>query len=283
MNPFGFEGKQVVVVGGASGMGNAAARLAGELGGTVTILDVQPPLVEVGDYHHMDLRDPASIDGVLGQLGGPIHVLLSCAGVADGGTALMQVNFIGQRHLIERCLEQGLVPQGGAIATISSIGGLNWPDQLSKVLKFLDTPDFESATRWISEHQELAHYGFSKQAMNVYCARRAPALVQAGIRINCIAPGPTRTPLMDANPGWGAFDQAFEQAMGHPGATPEEQAYPLLFLASTAASHVSGTCLVVDLGFTEGGMVGAVESPLLAALLPNTAAAASTAGRDGAG
>jgi NAD(P)-dependent dehydrogenase (short-subunit alcohol dehydrogenase family) len=55
--------------------------------------------------------------------------------------------------------------------------------------------------------------------------------------------------------------------MDHPGSEPEEQAYPLVFLVSDAASFINGHCLVVDLGFTAGGTVGAVESPFLSMLL----------------
>ncbi len=241
--------------------------LAQGLGGDVTVLDIADPVVDVGAFLRLDLSDRSSIDSALGRLDAPYHALVSCAGVA-GGPLLPRVNFIGQRYLIETAIDTGLLPSGGAVGMIASIGGISWTDNLDVVLEVLDTPDFESASDWIDEHPDLAHYGFSKQAMIVYCARRAPALVQRGIRINCIAPGPTKTPLMDANEGWLGFEQAFAAAMGHPGASPEEQAYPLLFLVSDAASHVSGTCLVVDLGFTSGGLVGSVESPLFASLLP---------------
>jgi hypothetical protein len=55
--------------------------------------------------------------------------------------------------------------------------------------------------------------------------------------------------------------------MDHPGSEPEEQAYPLVFLVSDAASFISGHCLVADLGFTAGGSAGVVESPFLPLLL----------------
>ncbi len=270
MDPYRFDGKRVLVLGGASGMGNAAARLGAELGGEVTILDVREPLVDVGEFRTIDLRSRQSIDDTLAGLAGTFDAVLCCSGIADGPD-LPKVNFIGQRHLVERAIERGLVGRGGAIAMISSIGGISWPDNLDTVLDFLATPDFERAETWMAAHPELAHYGFAKQAVIVYCAQRARSLVDAGIRINCTAPGPTHTPLMAANPGWEAFDDAFEQAMGRRGSTPEEQAWPLLFLVSDAASFVSGTCLVVDLGFTDGGRVGAVESPMLGVLLPKPA------------
>lgn len=273
MDLFGFSGKAVLVVGGASGMGEAAARLAAGMDADVTVMDVKEPLSDNGRFIPLDLRDESSIDAAIAAAIGPFDAILSCAGVADGTPGLPQVNFIGQRHLVESALDQGLVNDGGAIAMIASIGGISWTDDIPTVLDFLDTPDVAAASAWIDAHPGTDTYTFSKRAMIAYCARRAPALVARRIRINCIAPGPTKTPLMAANQGWEGFEQLFAAAMGHPGATPEEQAGPLLFLASDAARHVSGTCLVVDLGFTSGGLVGAVESPILPGLLPHVGAA----------
>jgi NAD(P)-dependent dehydrogenase (short-subunit alcohol dehydrogenase family) len=264
---FRFDGKRAVVVGGASGMGLAAAQIIGELGGHVTVADVKEPLADVGPYRPLDLRDRAAIDGFVADLEGPVDALIMCAGVADGTPGLPQVNFIGQRHLIESALGRGLLPGGSSIAMISSIGGIAWQKHLDTVGDFLDTPDFDAASTWIDAHPDSGSYSFSKQAMIAYCARRAPALLAQGVRINCIAPGPTMTPLMTANEGWLGFEHAFHEAMGHVGATSEEQAYPLVFLASDAASFISGTCLVVDLGFTSGGSVGTVQSPLFEMLL----------------
>jgi NAD(P)-dependent dehydrogenase (short-subunit alcohol dehydrogenase family) len=263
---FRFDGRHAVVIGGASGMGLAASQLIADLGARVTVADVKAPLAEVGAFMPLDLRDRAAIEGFVDGLDGPVDVLLSCAGIADGPD-LPKVNFIGQRHLIERALDRGLLPAGSAIGMIASIGGMAWRSHLAAIGELLDTPDFDAACTWMDAHPDLANYSFTKEAMIAYCARRAPALVASGVRINAIAPGPTLTPLMAANEGWIGFEQGFQAAMGHPGATAEEQAYPLVFLCSAAASHVSGTCLVVDLGFTSGGMVGAVESPILDALL----------------
>jgi NAD(P)-dependent dehydrogenase (short-subunit alcohol dehydrogenase family) len=103
--------------------------------------------------------------------------------------------------------------------------------------------------------------------MITYCARRAPALALRRVRINCIAPGPTMTPLMQSGEGWLDFEAAFHTAMGRVGSQPEEQAYPLVFLCSDAASFISGHCLVADLGFTSGGTAGVVESPFLPLIL----------------
>jgi NAD(P)-dependent dehydrogenase (short-subunit alcohol dehydrogenase family) len=264
---FRFDGKNSVVVGGASGMGLAAATLLTELGARVTIADVKEPLADVGSYTPLDLRDRNAIDAFVNGLDAPVHVVLSCAGVADGTPGLPQINFIGQRHLIESALDRDLLPPGGAIGTISSIGGIAWSKHLDIVGDFLDNEDFDAASAWMEKHPEHAHYAFTKQAMIAYCARRAPALSRRQLRINCIAPGPTMTPLMNASEGWLDFEAAFRAAMDHPGSEPEEQAYPLVFLVSDAASFISGHCLVADLGFTAGGTAGVVESPMLPLLL----------------
>jgi NAD(P)-dependent dehydrogenase (short-subunit alcohol dehydrogenase family) len=180
----------------------------------------------------------------------------------------MQVNFIGHRHLIETAIEHGLMSAGSAIAGIASIGGLGW-DRKTKVIRdFLETPDFDTATRWIEDRPELASYTFSKQAMIAYCAWRAPALLQQGIRINCIAPGPTMTPLMDATQMWRDFESDYRQVMGVGGATAEQQAAPLVFLNSAAAAFVSGTVLNVDAGYVGGGTMGAIPAAVVDMLAP---------------
>jgi NAD(P)-dependent dehydrogenase (short-subunit alcohol dehydrogenase family) len=264
---FRFDGKRAVVVGGASGMGLAAASLLDELGASVTIADVKEPLADVGTHVPLDLRDRTAIDAFVGGLDAPVHALLSCAGVADGTPGLPQINFIGQRHLVEGTLGRDLLPAGGAIGMIASIGGVAWHKHLDVIGDFLDQPDFDAASAWMDARPQHAHYAFTKQAMIAYCARRAPALSRRQLRINCIAPGPTMTPLMQTGDGWLDFEAAFRAAMDHPGSEPEEQAYPLVFLVSEAASFISGHCLVADLGFTSGGTAGVVESPFLPFLL----------------
>ena len=75
---------------------------------------------------HVNLGDRASIDAAFDQIGGPVHALFSCAGVADGTPGIEKINFIGHRHLIDRAVEKGYLGRGGAIAMISSTAGLGW-------------------------------------------------------------------------------------------------------------------------------------------------------------
>jgi NAD(P)-dependent dehydrogenase (short-subunit alcohol dehydrogenase family) len=247
-------------------MGQATGDLVKELGGTVTMMDVKDPLGVHDRFIQLDLVDKASINAALEQLDGPIDALFLCAGVS-GGPVLPQINFIGQRHLLESADDRGLLPQGAAVAMIASIGGMGWERELDAINEVLDIPDYQAAVKWIEANPERNDYRFFKQTTIVYCARRAPELMRRGIRINATAPGPTLTPLMAANEGWQGSEAAFQATMGRGGSSPAEQAYPLVFLASEAASFVSGTCLIVDAGFVGGGMTGVLDGPMVDALL----------------
>ena len=96
----GYEGKHVVVTGAASGMGEQVARILHELGANVTALDLKPVSTPVKTSLTLDLLDQASIDGVVGEIDGPVDSVFSCAGLpgppfTDLQTAI--VNFIGAR------------------------------------------------------------------------------------------------------------------------------------------------------------------------------------------
>ena len=82
---------------------------------------------------------------------------------------------------------------------------------------------------------------WSKQTICAYVAREAMAFLKQGIRINAICPGPTDTPLAQANKDmWLGFGSDYRAAVGVEAATPLEQAYPLVFLCSDARRRDHG-------------------------------------------
>jgi NAD(P)-dependent dehydrogenase (short-subunit alcohol dehydrogenase family) len=92
-------------------------------------------------------------------------------------------------------------------------------------------------------------------------ASQAFALLKRGIRINAICPGPTDTPLAQANKDvWLAFGADYRQETGIQAATPMEQAYPLLFLCSEAASAINGITLISDAGYMMSGITESFPS-----------------------
>jgi NAD(P)-dependent dehydrogenase (short-subunit alcohol dehydrogenase family) len=203
---------------------------------------------------HVNLADPGSIDAAVDECGGPVHALFSCAGVADGTPNIEKINFLGHRHLIERLLAGGMLGRGAAIGFISSAAGLGWEPQLPLLNEYLDISDFEAAARWSREH-EKADYMWSKQAICAYVARESMAFLEQGIRINAICPGPTDTPLAQANKDtWLGFGADYRAEVGIEASTPLEQAYPLVFLCSDAAVSINGTTLITDAGYFSAGM-----------------------------
>jgi len=253
---FRYTGKRALVVGGATGMGAAVAELVMDAGAEVVVMDIADSSLAGAKFIRVNLADPSSIDAAVDECGGPVHALFSCAGVADGTPGIEKINFIGHRHLIDRLLASGAMPKGSAIGFISSAAGLGWEASLAELTDYLDTSDFDSAVQWIEDHGH-ADYMWSKQAICAYVARQAFPLLKRGIRINAICPGPTDTPLAQANKElWLGFGSDYRADVGVEASAPLDQAYPLVFLCSDAAVALNGITLISDAGYISSGITG---------------------------
>jgi NAD(P)-dependent dehydrogenase (short-subunit alcohol dehydrogenase family) len=264
---FRYDGKRVLVIGAATGMGAAAAKGTAELGAEVVAMDVAPVDYDVTQSISVDLSDPASIDSAIDQLDGPVSAVFSAAGIADG-PKVMKINFIGHRHLLEKLLATDKLPRGSAICFISSVAGIGWENDLPRLLEFLATPDYESADAWITEREAdyVNSYAFSKQAINAYVATKAFPFISKGVRINAICPGPTDTPLARANADlWLTFGKDYREATGVGVHTPEQMANAMVFLNSDAAGAISGINLLVDNGHVMSSSTGsfAPDKPII--------------------
>jgi NAD(P)-dependent dehydrogenase (short-subunit alcohol dehydrogenase family) len=256
---FGYTGKRVLVVGGASGMGRATAEVAKDAGAEVVVLDyVEAPLAGT-TFVKVNLAEQASIDSAVATVlaaPGSFDAVFSCAGVADGTPGLEKINFTGHRHLINSLLAAERINRGGAIGFISSAAGMGWAANLDLLTQLLDTPDMETGSQWMIENNH-ADYMHSKQAICAYVAREALPLLKKGIRINAICPGPTETPLAEANKEtWLGFAGDYRAEAGTEPSTALEQAWPLVFLCSNAAKAITGITLVSDAGYFSAGISG---------------------------
>jgi NAD(P)-dependent dehydrogenase (short-subunit alcohol dehydrogenase family) len=251
---FSYQGKRAVVVGGATGMGAAAAELARDAGAEVVVMDRAEVTLDGVKAMPVDMSDKASIEAAVQQCGGPVDALLSCAGVADGTPGIEKINFLGHRLMIDLMVDGGLLAPGSSIGLISSAAGFGWEQNLELAEEYLDVTDFDAASQWAHDHGK-ADYLWSKVAINAYVARECMRFLKQGIRINAILPGPTNTPLARANAEtWLSFGQDYRDELGAEASTPLDQAYPLVFLCSDAARAITGVTLVTDMGYFASGV-----------------------------
>jgi NAD(P)-dependent dehydrogenase (short-subunit alcohol dehydrogenase family) len=180
--------------------------------------------------------------------------------VADGTPGIEKINFIGHRRLINRLLAGGMLPRGSAIGFISSAAGLGWEANLPLLREYLAIEDFDAASQWAVDNGKADYY-WSKQTICAYVAQEAMSFLKQGIRINAICPGPTDTPLAQANKElWLGFGTDYREEVGIEAATPLEQAYPLVFLCSSAAVAITGITIVTDSGYFSAGQTEAFPS-----------------------
>ena len=256
-----YAGKRVVITGCYSGMGEAAARELVRLGAEVHGVDIKQSPVDMASFHQVDLRDTAQIDAALRDIGGPLDASFYCAGLPQTFPKLdvMKVNLIHMRYWNEQVAD--LMPNGGALAMIASTAGHGWRDNRELIEEVLATPDAAAGVAWCEKNEERYGdaYAFSKMCIQLYTGKLAAPFIKRGIRINCVNPAPTETPMMKEFESGvpSAMIDTFAEPIGRR-AQPAEMAYPLIFLNSDAAGFISGHNLNVD-----GGWAGSIDTGVL--------------------
>jgi NAD(P)-dependent dehydrogenase (short-subunit alcohol dehydrogenase family) len=248
-----YDGRRVVVTGCASGIGEHVARQLIELGAEVVGLDRRRPVLQLKEFHEVDLADPVSISQAASAIGPHVDSLFNVAGVSSGiGDPLLVVtiNFLGTRRFTEALIPT--MPAGSSIVSVSSLAACDYLEHKHVTAGLVDTATFDEGIEWCRLHPDaLADGGYrlSKEAIILYCMKNAVPLGAGGIRINCTGPGVTETPILDQLRS--AYGQDYLDTIPTPlgrVAEPSEQAAVLVFLNSTAASYITGQVLWVDGG-----------------------------------
>ncbi len=245
LDAFRLDGKVAVVTGGNRGLGQAFARALREAGARVVIAardqarseQVASELEAVAV--RTDVTDEASVrsmlETVLDELGS-VDVLVNNAGVAFHAPALdvpeeqwravWDINVDGVWRCCRIIGEQMVECRSGAIVNIGSISGM-----------IVNRPQMQPA------------YNASKAAVHQLTKSLAAEWAPFGVRVNAVAPGYVKTEMAPVDRPefrrhW--VDDAPMQRY----ALPEELGPSVVYLASEAASFVTGTILVVDGGYT---------------------------------
>jgi len=268
LDGLGCRGKTVVVTGGASGMGESTARLLGDLGEKVHIVDIQAPKVANASFRQCDLSDFAHVRATAAALKAiaPIHFVFPCAGLPQhvkGPMYCMRVNYIGTRLFVEELLPA--LEDGAGIALISSDAAMGWQSNLPQSLEMLAISDPDKAYAWCEADpvkRVRDGYTSSKEMLVVWVQNAAVNLGnERRIRLNAIGPCPTRTAFMDEQEK--LLPQGFLDAWPYPSlgriATAEDQAWPLILLNSPLNAAITGTFLYTDQGFASGVFTGAID------------------------
>lgn len=262
-----YEGRRCVVTGAASGMGAAVVEELVDLGAEVIGVDIKPTDAPVKDHVIADLSDRPSIEAAVARISEPVDALFNCAGLPTTAppATIFRVNFVGLRHFTESLLPK--VRDGGSVASVSSVAGLNFMAHMGEIGELLTITDYDATLGWCAAHPDFVAdgYGPSKECIIMYTMQRSfPLITERGIRMNCLSPGPTDTPMMphfEQSVGKDFMD-SFPKPIGR-NSRAEEQAYPLIFLNSDAASYITGHNLMTDGGFLGAMMTGQIDPSVL--------------------
>jgi glucose 1-dehydrogenase len=246
-----LEGKHAVVTGAASGIGRAIARAFVREGAAVLAVDLAAEGVaetardlsedQTRVFHHVaDVSDPAAVEGLMADAVGRfghVDTFVCAAGIPGKARNILDMELEEWERMLRINLTSlFLCGQAAARHMAAGRGGsiINITSQLSEVT----SPDF-------------AHYSVAKAGGAMLTRGMALDLAKKGVRVNAIGPGPTETGMTR----YRDEDRRAERErllqrvpMGR-WAQPEEIAGAAVYLASDAASFVTGTTLFVDGGF----------------------------------
>ena len=250
----GFTGKNVLVTGGAGGIGQVMTRTFANRGASLALIDKNESVFELaktlreeGFEAAASVADIGSADQVAASFSelrdalGPVDVLVNNAGFSsasnletttgDSWCDDVNGNLNGAYHCTSHALDDMKSAGGGVIITIGSVNGST----------SLGDPAYSAAKAGLISHTKALAMEYGR----------------FGIRANMVCPGTVRTPIWDhrvkREPG--IFEKLIEWYPLRRVADPQDIANAAAFLASSDAAAITGAILPVDCGLSAGNIV----------------------------
>lgn len=244
-SPFSLAGKKVLITGGASGIGKAAALLCAQMGAELYLADLNKPgldktVSEISgspvQAFAADLTDGGQLDALVSSLpkldgvvsnAGIVFSLLARFNEPSDMEKIFKINTFSHINLVQELIRQKKLNKGASIVFTSSMSGV-----------YCGLPGGSL-------------YGATKSALAGYAKALALELAPRGIRVNTIHPGMIQTPLTQGTSL--SQDVLDEDAKNYPlgrYGKPEEVAAMMVYLLSDATVWMTGSQLLLDGGYS---------------------------------